>query len=166
MAAWPPQDGAGGRAAMDRLRAAARSHRIAAIACLAFGAAGPATAEDAADRFALQRMAEGYIRIDKASGAVSFCTVSQGGLACAPATEERAELEKRIAELTGRVDALEARLRAAEARRPDAGVGAPPVAKPEEEPRIEQTMNFAHRALRRFFDMIRGLKAEGGGNAG
>jgi hypothetical protein len=136
------------------------------------GMAHGADAAAGADRYVLERLAEGYLRLDRTTGATDFCAVKEGSLACAPAAEERAAMDKRIADLTARVGDLEAQLKEAGNEPPQGGRGeaennvGPPAAKSREEEEFEKSLNFAERALRRFFDVIRELKTESGKTAG
>lgn len=158
--------------ARDALRSALAALGLAGGFVFLSGTAHGADPAAGADRYVVERLAEGYLRLDRTTGTTDFCAVKEGGLACAPAAEERAALDKRIAELTARVGELEARLKEAGNEPPQGGRGkaendaGPPAAKTREEEEFEKSLNFAERALRRFFEVIRELKTEGGKTAG
>ena len=125
----------------------------AAGPALAQSPAPPQTAEAPApvDRFSMTPTKDGFLRLDRQTGAVSFCTVEAGVSACRAGPDERAALEKEIAELRRENAELKAR---DIGRNPS---GASPLPKEDE---FERALSFAERFLRR---MIRIFKEEGAG---
>ena len=131
-------------------------------------AAGPGFGQEPGtngDRFVIQRAADGYIRLDRQTGATSFCQVRTGSLSCAPSAQERETYETRLAQLEVRVRDLEQAL----AERQN-GANSGERAQREEPPmaggpegdatEFEKSLNFAERALRRFFSVIKEMKSD------
>lgn len=112
--------------------------------------AGSASAEDT-ERYRLERTASGFVRMDTATGEMSFCEERSGRLSCRPAQDAKAVPADRVEALAGRVEELERRLAALEGRAP-----AEPGLPSEEE--FEQTMNFMERFLRRFWGVAKDLE--------
>jgi hypothetical protein len=69
--------------------------------------AGGASAQES--RYQLERTAEGYVRLDTATGTMSLCREEGDQLICQMATEDREALEDRIDALADRIAALEDR---------------------------------------------------------
>lgn len=95
----------------------------------------------------------GFLRLDKQTGAVSFCTVEAGQSICRAGADERAALEKEIAELRRQNIELQASRGGAHNQ-----TGASPLPREEE---LERTLNFVERFFRR---MVRILKEENSGD--
>jgi hypothetical protein len=80
---------------------------IGVAAAAAIGAAvliGPASADEATPdseggRYVFSKQANGFLRLDSRSGAVSLCTEQPVGWACQTAPEDRAVFENEIARL-------------------------------------------------------------------
>ena len=75
-----------------------------AIAVAAVILIGPALADEATPdtengRYVFSKQANGYLRLDTRSGAVSLCTEQPVGWACQAAPEDRAVFENEIARL-------------------------------------------------------------------
>lgn len=77
---------------------------LAALPIVAFAqtALGQST-----DRFVLEKSGEGFVRLDRMSGAMSLCTLADGNLVCRMAADERAAFEVELDRLDKRVTALE-----------------------------------------------------------
>jgi hypothetical protein len=91
----------------------------------------------------------GLLRLDKQSGAVSFCTVEGGLSVCRVAAEERAALQAEIERLARENAELRAKL--------PGGVGveaAPRKGLPGEE-ELERALSFTERFLRRMMKLFR-----------
>ena len=95
----------------------------------------------------------GFLRLDKQTGAVSFCTVEAGQSVCRAGPDERAALEKEVAELKRENAELKAGRELSQ--NPS---GASPLPKEEE---FERALSFAERFIRR---MVRVLKEESAGD--
>jgi cell division protein FtsB len=57
-------------------------------------------------RYAFNPVNDGFLRLDKVSGQVSFCSPTSAGWACQAVPEDRAALEKEIARLQDEVTGL------------------------------------------------------------
>jgi hypothetical protein len=92
------------------------SAAAALIVCL--GAVGSATAQSVPDiekgRYALSPVADGVIRLDTRTGAVSTCNNSGAGWACYAVPDERAALDEEIGRLQSDNEKLKAQLAARE----------------------------------------------------
>lgn len=95
-----------------------------------------------AEHFTLQPVEGGFMRLDKRSGAVSFCTAKNGIFVCRLGADERATME---AELE-RLRAENARLKSATAQ--------PRSTMPGEE-EFERALSFTERFLRRIMRLFR-----------
>ncbi|BBU60635.1 hypothetical protein MSC49_05700 [Methylosinus sp. C49] len=131
--------------------------RVFSLVCLALLAAAPARAEASAaepsqseaGRFAMSPTEGGMLRLDKQTGAVSFCTVEGGLSVCRVAAEERAALQEEIDRLARENAQLRAKLPGAapEATAPRKGL-------PGEE-EFERALSFTERFLRRMMQLFR-----------
>ncbi|MEE9313819.1 MAG: hypothetical protein V3V02_04140 [Rhizobiaceae bacterium] len=64
----------------------------------------------AGNRYALVETEEGTMRLDKHSGAITYCRKVSGGIACSMAADEREAWVKATEKMADRVDELEKRL--------------------------------------------------------
>ena len=136
--------------------------KLASIALLAASAAPAARAQSAppteapalADRFSMTPAQNGFLRLDKQTGAVSFCSVEAGVSSCRAGADERAALESEIAVLRRENAELKA---ARELQKSPSGASASSKEKEEE---FERALTFAERFFRR---MMRILREEGAG---
>ncbi len=128
---------------------------VAAPAALGQTATSPPASEPAAptDRFSMTPTQGGFLRLDKQTGAVSFCSVEAGQSLCRAGADERAALEREIAQLRSENAKLQA---SRDAGRAQSGVS--PLPSEEE---FERTLNFVERFFRR---MVRILKEENSGD--
>lgn len=118
-----------------------------------------------APRFSVQADADGFVRIDTVTGAVSHCARREGVWRCEPFAEERAAVDTELARLAGEVANLSARLAALESELAALKAGAPVVGPltPEEE-KLERAMGFSEVLMRRFFGLVRELKRDQSGD--
>src|ERR1700684_2108291 len=92
----------------------------AAISCVAFTAGGMGAAAEGpmpdveSGRYALSPVADGVIRLDTRTGAVSTCTNTGNGWACYVVPDERAALEAKIGGIQDDNKKLRAKLAARE----------------------------------------------------
>jgi hypothetical protein len=128
---------------------------LAAPAALAQSAPPPQPTEPPAsiERFSMTPTDGGFLRLDKQTGAVSFCTVEAGVSTCRAGVDERVALEKEIAQLRRENAELKASGDAARSQS-----GASPLPREEE---FERTLSLVERFFRR---MVRILKEEGAGD--
>lgn len=104
------------------------------------------------DRYSMTPAQSGFLRLDKQSGVVSYCTVENGLAACRLGADERAALETEIARLRRENAELKA------ARGPAPGPSSSTLPREEE---FERALSFAERFFRR---MMRVLKDEAPGD--
>lgn len=129
--------------------------RAPMIAALALLAAGPALA--AADRYEFRAAEGGFLRLDRETGAASFCSASGEGYACRPATETERLAASPVTEIEKRVAAIEERLKKLE--------GAPPLAPdasadlPTNE-QIDRAAGFVQRALKRLRELAEEIQKD------
>jgi hypothetical protein len=171
----------------------ARLPAIAMTAALAFLAAGacpiahaqegsldPAPASSG--RFEILEHGGGFVRLDRQTGELSYCTIGESGLACRVAAEEREAYQKALSEFEERLSRLEGQSGAeaggdtggdtgtTSSKRQDRFVpeGSPPDGTEggDAERELDQAMNLAERAMKRFFDVIREWQRELGTEGG
>ncbi|MGJ0394314.1 MAG: hypothetical protein ACR650_16460 [Methylocystis sp.] len=103
------------------------------------------------DRFTLQPAEGGFLRMNKDTGAVSYCSVKDGVSVCRLAADERAAFEAEIEELR----AENARLKTASAAPPKSST------LPNEE-ELEKALSFTERFLRRIMRLFKEEAPSGG----
>ncbi|MEZ5871643.1 MAG: hypothetical protein R3D32_07305 [Nitratireductor sp.] len=140
-------------------------------------------------RFELRDEPGGFVRLDLESGELSFCKVVDARLTCLVSVEEREAYQNELARLEDRVIALEKRLDAlgpGATAVPGAKLGdrlavppesipqqsvpkddKPETGKPQDDSasetarrEFEKAMDFAERAMRRFFDTVQEMRKE------
>ncbi|QGM97386.1 hypothetical protein [Methylocystis parvus] len=102
------------------------------------------------DRFALQPAEGGFLRMNKDTGAVSFCSAKDGVATCRLGAEERVALEAEIE-----------RLRAENARLKAAAAPPRPSTLPSEQ-EFEKALSFTERFLRRIMRLFKEEAPSGG----
>ncbi len=130
---------------------------------LAGGVGSPAAAETPppmvapqGERFTLTPAEGGYVRLNRETGAISYCSVTNGVTVCRLGAEERAALEAEIDRLRRENAALKARAEAAPV---------PPAARPNAAPgeeEFERALSFTERFLRRIMRLFREEAPPGG----
>jgi hypothetical protein len=123
------------------------------VGVAALFAAAPANGQDPTQRGGQERYSMtpgdgGFLRLDKQTGAVSFCTVKDGLSLCRASADERAALEAEVSRLARENAELKSRL----AQAP--GVTPPGTALPNEE-EFERGLSFTERFLRRMMRVFR-----------
>jgi hypothetical protein len=103
-------------------------------------------------RYALEKSADGYVRMDKATGEMSICTEADGQLVCRIAADERSAYEDTLAGLTKRVEALEQKMSAMSGTAPKSQNVLPS----EEE--FDKTLSMMERFMRRFIGVVKELE--------
>ncbi|MBY6242758.1 hypothetical protein [Methylosinus sp. Sm6] len=117
---------------------------------------GAARAEDQAPapetgRFAMTPAPNGFLRLDKETGAVAHCAVEDGLSVCRAAADERAALEAEIARLSRENAELRAKLGGAEApKKPWPG-----------EQELDRALSFTEKFVRRMMKLFREETPEG-----
>ena len=113
----------------------------------------PAVAEDTV-RYALEKTADGYVRMDKESGEMSVCKETDGQLVCRLAADERSAYETTNAALAQRLDALEQKVAALE------GASSKALNALPSDDEFDKTLSMMERFMRRFMGVVKEL--EGG----
>lgn len=136
---------------------------------LGLGALFVSTAALAENRYILSETEEGTIRMDKQTGAVSYCKKVGSGIACSMAADERTalleaneDMSERVASLEKRIELLESKLTASDQVVPEkVGPKAPETTLDKDEERqIDKAMRMAETVMRKFFTMAKELKNE------
>jgi hypothetical protein len=104
----------------------------------------PAAVE--AGRYSMTPAESGFLRLDKETGSVAFCSVKDGLSVCRAGADERAALEAEISRL--RLENLELKARAS-----GAAPGKPSTLPNEEE--FERALSFTERFMRRIMRLFR-----------
>lgn len=108
----------------------------------------PSLAQDQEqERFQLEKMQDGFIRLDRKSGDVSYCRQEQSGLICRMAADERKAFEQELDALTKRVERLEKAARE-------------PASALPSDAEVEKSLSIMERFFRRFMDIIGETKQE------
>ncbi|MTI18816.1 hypothetical protein E1162_16335 [Rhodobacteraceae bacterium RKSG542] len=147
--------------------------------------AGAAVAQPDA-RFTLVQTEKGMMRLDKENGQVSYCLDKGGQLVCEPSVDailayeaEIERLERENSKLRKDLSGLQKKLQglselagqAAEREEKPLPRKSSEQSKwlgPEQEQQLDEAFDFAENAMRRFFNMVEGLKQDtedGGSNS-
>ena len=135
--------------------------------------------QPATGRFDIREHGGGFVRLDRQTGELSYCTIGESGLACRVAAEEREAYQQALAEFEERLARLEKQSTGndgsatgtTQSKRQDRFV--PDVAPPSDpetgpetgtaERELDRAMNLAERAMQRFFAVIREWQRDLGG---
>ncbi|TIT20955.1 MAG: hypothetical protein E5W81_23370 [Mesorhizobium sp.] len=107
---------------------------------------------EGADRYRLEKSANGYVRMDTQTGAMSLCEERSGQLVCKTAADERAAFQDEVDRLKNSVKALDERVAKLEnslAARFESTL-------PSEED-FNKTMGYMERFLRSFMDIVKDM---------
>jgi hypothetical protein len=159
-----------------------RPAMLAAAWVIGLGAAGAALAQSVPDiengRYSLAPVADGVIRLDTRTGAVSTCNNSGAGWACYAVPDERAALDAEIGRLQSDNEKLKAQLAAREPTvtgkideplpKTDSLKPAPPKADIERKIEIplpsdrdmDRMMSFLEQAWRRLIEMAQRVQKD------
>lgn len=129
-----------------------------AAAVIAVGLMSVSTAASAQNgRFTIEKSGQGYVRMDTATGEISFCRTQDDQIICKLSADDRAAFQKHIGELEARIEALEQRLGSAETA---------PLMEPRNEfpseQELEKTLGYMEKFFRRFMDIVKDLDSETG----
>jgi cell division protein FtsB len=102
-------------------------------------------------RFRMQKVDEGFLRLDAQTGQVSLCRSREGGWTCETVADDRAALEAEIKRLNDRVVSLE---RQVKEQAPPNQFRVPSDAE------LDQMMSFFERVMKRFRGVVENLKKE------
>ena len=136
-----------------------RLRSLVVPALLVLAAAATAQSEET-DRYRLEKSANGYVRMDTQTGAMSICEEKTGQLVCRMAADERAAFQDEIDRLQGSVKALDDRVAKLEnslSARLESSL-------PSEED-FNKTMSYMERFLRGFMDIVKDMEKDEGGDA-
>lgn len=138
-----------------------RSFSLAVLALALSGAVAiPSVAEDGAverPRFSLTPDAEGFVRLDTLTGALTQCRRVDGLWQCSPAIEEASALTREVRALAERVGALDRRIADLEkARQPAPQASVATAAAP----------SFPARLQAKLFGLVGALKPGAAGRSG
>jgi hypothetical protein len=141
---------------------------VATVAGALVGAAAHAQSPDTDDnRYQLNRVDDGYLRLDLKSGQLSLCNRREVGWACRAVPDERTALDGEIARLQNENAALKKSLLDRGLPLPGAVTSAPPVAdngdrdlKPPRQADIDRMMAAVERVWRRLIEMFANLQKD------
>ncbi|MDX5593196.1 hypothetical protein [Pseudovibrio sp. SPO723] len=152
---------------------------LAASAGASFGVGAEEVTAQARDaRFVLTETATGVMRLDQSDGTISFCEERQGKLVCTPSADAVLAYEAEIAVLEAenrqlREDLADISTKLRELATIADAKGIKPVLKeketttssngwfgPDEEEKLDQALDFTEKAMRRFFNMVEGLRQD------
>lgn len=158
------------------------SNRLAGFAAIAFFAAvGTAAADSGPDtengRYTLSPTADGFVRLDTRSGAVSTCSSNGNGWACYAVPDERKAMDDEIGRLQAENEKLKAQLAAREGTSktdealPKSDKQVAPKAESERKIEIplpsdadvDRVMSFLERAWRRLVEMADRVQKDAAG---
>lgn len=131
-----------------------RSWKISALATLA---AAPAwAAGEEGGRYTMSPTDGGVIRLDRETGAMSFCSGTAGNWSCKDMPETESALRKRVDELEGEKRALEAQKELREGKAPE--VGEPPAMGDAAPPAPPGDLPIPNeRDVDKLFDYVEGM---------
>jgi flagellar motility protein MotE (MotC chaperone) len=133
-----------------------RLHHILIPAALCSLVAVSAYSEET-DHFRLEKSANGYVRMDTRTGAMSICEERSGQLVCKMAADERAAYQDEIDRLDNSVKALDARVAKLEN-----SLSARLESKLPSEEDLNKTMGYMERFFRTFKDIVKEMDKEDG----
>ncbi|MCM2472712.1 hypothetical protein HGO38_04370 [Rhizobium sp. CG5] len=122
---------------------------IIATSLLSSGALAQEASETG--RFQMEKSADGFVRLDTRTGAMTLCREKDGALVCLMGADERAAYEEDLALLEKRVQALE------QLGKTGSGLTAPPSATPSDE-EVERSIGIMERFMRSFFGLVEEFK--------
>jgi tetrahydromethanopterin S-methyltransferase subunit B len=123
----------------------------AVLACLT---AASAQAEDAG-RYRLEKSADGYVRMDTQTGAMSKCQEQNGQLVCRMAADERTAFQDQVDDLQESVKALDARV-----ARLENSLSARVESKLPSEEEFNRTMGYMERFVRGFMGIVKDMNKD------
>ena len=131
--------------------------RITSLAaCLALAPlVAPSAHANDAERYRLEKSADGYVRMDTQTGAMSICEEKEGQLVCRVAADERSAFQDEIDRLQDQVKSLDERVVKLEnslAQRLESSL-------PSEED-FNKTMSYMERFLRSFMGIVKDMEKD------
>lgn len=143
--------------------------RPSAACCLAATLALPAAAaEEQSGRYTMTPTEGGFVRLDKETGAMSFCSGKEGAWSCRPVPDAEKKLQSRIDELESENMAIRERRKLSDidpdsSSPPDGDT--PPPAPPGDlnmptERDVDKLFDYVEGMLRKFKERIQRLEKE------
>jgi hypothetical protein len=132
---------------------------VVSVALALFATAG--THAQDAERYRLEKSADGFVRMDTQTGAMSICQEQSGQLVCKMAADERRAFQDEVERLQGEVKSLDGRVTKLEN-----SLTARMESKLPTEEEFDKTMSYMERFFRRFMGIAKELEKEDQGNAG
>lgn len=105
-----------------------------------------AIAQENNARFALEKSADGFVRMDRVTGEMSICQETGGQLVCKMAADDRTAFENELDRMQENIDSLSKRVAILES--------APRSLMPTDE-EFDQTMTYMQRFFRGFMDIVK-----------
>lgn len=109
------------------------------------------------DRYRLEKSADGYVRMDTATGAMSICSEHSGQLVCKMAADERTAYQDEIDRLQTSVKSLDERVAKLEN-----SLSSRLESKLPSEEDFNKTMGYMERFFRSFMDIVKDMDKENG----
>jgi hypothetical protein len=131
--------------------------RMFILALLAIAASVSAGFAEDLIRYTLEKTADGYVRMDKATGTMSICKEQGDQLVCRIAADDRMAVDDQIAGLEKRLSALENKL----GNLDKSGLKSEQSLPTDEE--FEKTMSYMEKFFRRFMGVVKELNDEENG---
>lgn len=113
-----------------------------------------AGAEDAA-RYRLEKTADGYVRMDTQTGAMSKCTEQAGQLVCRMAADEHSAFQDEVDRLQASMKALDERV-----ARLENSLAARLESRLPSEEEFDRTMGYMERFFRGFMGIVKDLNKD------
>lgn len=133
-----------------------RLHHVLLPAALCSLVAASAYSEET-DHFRLEKSADGYVRMDTRTGAMSICEERSGQLVCKMAADERAAYQDEIDRLDNSVKALDARVAKLEN-----SLSARLESQLPSQEDFNKTMGYMQQFFRTFKDIVKDMDKEDG----
>lgn len=134
--------------------------RCFALALVLSAAASPCFAGEEPGRYTMTPAGDGFLRLDRATGAVSICRQKLDSWACENVADDSLALNQEIDRLTRENQALKDKLAKAEAREAEAG---PLPANPSTQfpgLALDEMTDFINKMIRRLQDLVHDLKQQ------
>ncbi|AZO59769.1 MULTISPECIES: hypothetical protein [unclassified Mesorhizobium] len=109
------------------------------------------------DRYRLEKSANGYVRMDTQTGAMSICEERSGQLVCKLAADERSAFQDEIDRLQSTVKALDERVAKLEN-----SLSARLESQLPSEEDFNKTMSYMERFFRSFMDIVKDIDRQEG----
>ncbi|MEQ8305059.1 MAG: hypothetical protein RIA09_00735 [Hoeflea sp.] len=126
---------------------------ILSLATLSMAGIVPAHSQEAiANRFVLEKIENGFVRMDTGTGEMSICSLEGGKMVCRLTADERQAYEEALSDLSDRVAALEKRI---QTRTPDEDMTGIP-----DDAELDRALGAMEKMMRGFFGMVEDLRRD------